>query len=386
MEITSVNYLEEVRDRVVSPYKNSKKKTTETFKEELRLLGICVDVLGEYISAKTELECACKKCSYIWKTIPNRLLNGLGCPKCAGRTLPSIFELNEKLESQGKTFRISGVLSKSTDKLLASCSGCGSSWYGVYGSFIRKGYSCKICRKDSIENPNKEKQDALNKEFQERLQKEGRDFTLVGNYNKIHRNVTVSCNVCSRIWTNKAATILSSGCAKCSQKLKGSIEELREFLVGRDIEVFGEYVNTFTKVNCKCIKCGESWDTTPKSLKSSGCPFCCFKGRLPKIPTHLYYVKINHASGTYWKVGITTKTNVMDRFAGYSGKGKIELVYSFLFENGEEAYHAEKNILRIFKSYLIQDGTRVLRDGNTEIFTKDVLQMGHLLNNRSSLC
>jgi len=205
----------------------------------------------------------------------------------------------------------------------------------------------------------------------------------VGNYNRVHRPVTVLCNSCERQWTNNASVILASGCASCSGKLKGSLEKLQERLDSRNsgIIVGGDYVNAFTKVNCLCSRCGETWESTPHTLSNHGCPFCCFKGRIPRNrPAYLYYVRISDNGNTYWKIGITTKSNVMGRFVSDKCRKKITPVYSFLFEKGEHAYYAEKNILRLYKNYILPADIKVLDDGNTEVFTKDVLQMGHLIN------
>jgi len=39
-------------------------------------------VIGTYINVKTPIEIKCNKCNIIWKSIPNSLLMGNGCPHC----------------------------------------------------------------------------------------------------------------------------------------------------------------------------------------------------------------------------------------------------------------------------------------------------------------
>ncbi len=45
--------------------------------------------LGSIIDAKTPIQWKCKKCDYIWKTSPNRLLtkHGTNCPKCSKKAI-----------------------------------------------------------------------------------------------------------------------------------------------------------------------------------------------------------------------------------------------------------------------------------------------------------
>ena len=39
-------------------------------------------VIGTYINVKTPIEIKCNKCGSKWKSLPNSLLNGCGCPYC----------------------------------------------------------------------------------------------------------------------------------------------------------------------------------------------------------------------------------------------------------------------------------------------------------------
>lgn len=41
-----------------------------------------IEILSEYINAKTKIKCKCLKDGCIWYVIPNSLLNGTGCPQC----------------------------------------------------------------------------------------------------------------------------------------------------------------------------------------------------------------------------------------------------------------------------------------------------------------
>jgi len=365
---------------VTSLYKGSKSKTTEMFKEELKSTGRNVIILGEYVSAKTNIACQCPACNYCWETTPNRLLSaGSGCPKCGGRVLPTIEDINAKLEVQDKSFVVSGQLNKSTDKLSATCSNCGDSWEGCYGTFLRDGYSCTTCRKKHNSNPSEEVQLELNQRFQARLNALDKNFTLVGNYTRTYKPVTVSCNSCGRAWTNTAFGVLTNGCAECSGKVKGSLEKTQQVLKqsGRQIKVSGNYHNAFSKLSCECLVCSTEWLCHSHNLLNGGrgCPSCAKTGYDPSKAGILYYLRVSDENTVYWKIGITN-LSVKERFPSVD-REKIVVLYSQKFDDGNVAQKAERNILNIFKEYRAQ-GLDILKSGNTELFTHDVLQMDHL--------
>ena len=65
--------------------KMGKQKTDEEFKKEFydKFPNSSVNIIGNYINARTKIECKCKKCNLEWNTIPDNLLKNTGCPKCA---------------------------------------------------------------------------------------------------------------------------------------------------------------------------------------------------------------------------------------------------------------------------------------------------------------
>lgn len=59
-----------------------KYKTTEDFKKEMFRVNPDIEILGDYITAKTQILCKCKLCDYIWTAFPDNLLQHRGCPNC----------------------------------------------------------------------------------------------------------------------------------------------------------------------------------------------------------------------------------------------------------------------------------------------------------------
>lgn len=63
-------------------YVLSKYKTHEKFVDELSNINNSIEVIGNYQGNKTRLLVKCKVCGNEWRTTPNSLLGGSGCPRC----------------------------------------------------------------------------------------------------------------------------------------------------------------------------------------------------------------------------------------------------------------------------------------------------------------
>ena len=59
------------------------KKTTEEFKEEMKMVNFNIEIIGEYKNSNTPILCKCKIDGYEWSPIPDNLLQNHGCPICS---------------------------------------------------------------------------------------------------------------------------------------------------------------------------------------------------------------------------------------------------------------------------------------------------------------
>ena len=73
-----------------------------------------------------------------------------------------------------------------------------------------------------------------------------------------------------------------------------------------------------------------------------------------------------------YKIGITNRT-VEARY-NLTDLSKIEIVKQKLYENGADAYNWEQRLLKKYKQYQYK-GPKVLENGNTELFTEDIISL-----------
>lgn len=68
------------------PYCLNRCRTTESFKQEMKVINPNIEIIGEYINVHTKIKCKCNIDGYEWSTTPDSLINRpTGCYKCSCR-------------------------------------------------------------------------------------------------------------------------------------------------------------------------------------------------------------------------------------------------------------------------------------------------------------
>ena len=223
-------------------------------------------------------------------------------------------------------------------------------------------------------------------------------------------NIDIVCNKCNTKFNVKYSTHMNGyntgQCPSCYSlskyelksnttncRIQSELQSRGDMIFGIDKYDYSEaiFVNSITPMIIRCNNCislGRSDVTFLKSTHNhfgqlkQECPQCFPKSyRLSRDqPIWLYYIviyvdKTIHTTGKLYKIGITGRSCVDDRFRNNEDMclGKD---YNILFEkwfiDGGEAIDIENDIKHNHTRYLYS-GKRVLRNtGNTEIFVKDI--------------
>ena len=191
-----------------------------------------IEILGEYVNNATKIKVKCKIDGYEWEVVPNSLLKGYGCPKCSG---------NAKL---------------------------------THEEFMEKFYK---------QNKNAE------------------NIEILGEYKTSYTKIKCKCKIDGHEWEATPHNLLNgNGCPKCSGNAKLTHEEfMKKFYEknknAENIEILGEYVNSSTKIKCRCRKDGHEWEVKPNDLlKGYGCPKCK-KGKTHEQFMKDFYIKNKNA-------------------------------------------------------------------------------------------
>ena len=121
-----------------------------------------------------------------------------------------------------------------------------------------------------------------------------------------------------------------------------------------------------------------SWDFGQRidvHVQGQGCPECSISGFSKIKPAILYYLRITtQSSGVLYKIGVTN--NTIDQRFNLKDLSIIEVLNTSDYIVGEGAYTEEQRILREFKKYRYTGPKILVSNGNTELFTRDVLELG----------
>lgn len=123
----------------------SVKKSTSTFIQQLTEINPTITVQGQYISSKTKIAVSCDTCGYKWSARPNDLLGRKGCPNCAGtmRKSHAAF-LQQVQEIHGVAIVVLTEYLNRRTKIGLQCCICKQRWKTLPDTLL-KGGGCPNC-------------------------------------------------------------------------------------------------------------------------------------------------------------------------------------------------------------------------------------------------
>ena len=125
-------------------------------------------------------------------------------------------------------------------------------------------------------------------------------------------------------------------------------------------------------VSFNCTIHGEVKRKVRDIYRGLGCRQCRTNGFSILKPGILYYLSINN--GAAYKIGITNHS--VDKRFTKEELESITVLKEWHFEDGYECYKQEQYIKKMYKDYKYK-GHNLLTSGNTELFNKDVLNLGN---------
>jgi hypothetical protein len=191
-------------------------------------------------------------------------------------------------------------------------------------------------------------------------------------YIHAHAKIEIICPDHGSFWQTARSHLNGNGCPRCTGRGKTTpefIAQAREVHGDRYDYSQTEY-NGRVKVEIVCSDHGSFWQTPGNHLIGHGCPSCADYGFNSEKPGILYYLEVKHFTRTLYKVGITNRS-VNERF-NKEDLDKITVLSEEYFERGEDALKKESRIKRRFRKHQYI-GPPILSNGNTELFTVDIL-------------
>lgn len=172
------------------------------------------------------------------------------------------------LHTINKNIEIIGNYINSTTKVKCRCKIDGYEWEATPNKLIQR-RGCPKCAK---------KEPYTKETFLLRLREINPDIDIVSEFKNGDTQVRCRCKIDNYEWESKPYTLIRGfGCAKCGGKLQKTNEDFVKELsqVTNKIELLTHYVNSDTKIKCRCRIDGYEWSTQPSHLLNGhGCPKC----------------------------------------------------------------------------------------------------------------
>ena len=124
---------------------NSHRKTLEKYKEDLFNVNPNIETLEiDYVNAKTLMLHRCKLDGYKWYARPANTLSGCGCPLCAKRARRTSQQYAEELKIINPNIEVLEDYINARTPILHKCKIDGHKWMASPGNIIA-GYGCPMC-------------------------------------------------------------------------------------------------------------------------------------------------------------------------------------------------------------------------------------------------
>ena len=220
-----------------------------------------------------------------YKSRISHRVNGVGCPICSNKKVLKGYNdlktLNPTLAKEWNVLK-NGELTPSdvtvscNKKVWWICSICGREWQATVNSRNgRKCFGCPSCNNKNSANKRRLTHDSFISKFNETGNE---NIEIIGRYINSNTKIECRCIKCGNIWNaNPYNLIKGNGCPKCSKNHKKTKAEVENSLksCNPNVSMIGKYVNCHTKTKFKCNICGKEWETTPSNLLSGqGCNTC----------------------------------------------------------------------------------------------------------------
>jgi hypothetical protein len=195
---------------------------------------------------------------------------------------------------------------------------------------------------------------------------------------------TKVCIICSEhgeFWQTPDNHLSGYNCQQCSDLACSAtkVARIKTTLISRFESVHGNrydysgvvYTTAHTKVPITCKEHGIFWQSPSNHIQGTGCPSCQKNGFNQDKEAILYYIVVTPPFGSkLWKIGITNRT-VGARFT-IAELQFITIIWTIHYKKGADAYKEEQKIIKKF-AHLRYKGEPILANGNTELFTEDIL-------------
>lgn len=255
--------------------------TPKEYKNRVFEINPSIEILSEYVNAKTKVSVKCLIDGHIWNAFPSTLYRG-GCPKCAYKKISeakllSHDEYVKRLRVSNPNIEVLGTYIDARHKIEVRCIKHDFVWKGYPHNFTN-GEGCKKCKSEKMSA-----RAMSHDEFVLALSNISPYIEVLGRYENCDNRILVYCKNHDVTWTSIGSRLLSGcGCKKCGiEKVSASNRLSTSEVVDRlkninpNIVLVGDYYVGNIKSTFKCLLCENEWSAYFSNVMAgTGCPAC----------------------------------------------------------------------------------------------------------------
>lgn len=251
----------------------AKRKTSEEYRTELSKANPNLVLLSDYVNSNTKVIVKDVRCGHAWDVTPSTILNGHGCPKCAGVKKKTHQEFVDELRDINPDIEILSKYVNSNTKIRCKCKICGFEWEATPNALIR-GKGCGKCYGLHLSD----------EDFSNKLHQVHQHINLNSHYRGMNKLAEFICTLDGTIWEDTPKNVIRTkyGCPTCVSKFQSErqiwsnekyITEIKKncnYIYPKE-----NYIRWNVPIEHACSKCGYSWKVAPTSvLHNPHCPSC----------------------------------------------------------------------------------------------------------------
>lgn len=256
--------------------------SNEEYIKRLKVINPNIEPLEKYVNNRTKIKhkCLVEGCNYEWEPEPSDILEGHGCPKCAGVSKRTHEEYVKELKKIQPTLEVlEKYINKGTPiKHRCTVEGCNYEWKPTPNNLLRGKSKCPRC--NNCERYTTES-------FKAKLKMINPNVEILENYIDSATPIETRCLIDGHIWSVRPGDLIQEyGCPKCGIRNRADKQRLsnKEFLkkvktVHKDkLVCLEKFIDVKTPIKFKCTKegCNHEWSATPGNViyGGTGCPKC----------------------------------------------------------------------------------------------------------------
>lgn len=182
--------------------------------ERLSKLNPNIEIAEQYHGMLSKTKFHCLIHDYDWESQVNHVLEGHGCPKCAGYKMRTNDEFKKEVYAMNSNIEIIDEYTLFETQIKCRCLICNNVWF-PYPAVLLRGGGCPKCARKN----NGLKQRNTHEIFMLKMQKNNPDVEVLERYVHGKSKIKVRCKKCSFEWSaipNNISNENHTGCPRCN--------------------------------------------------------------------------------------------------------------------------------------------------------------------------